>query len=149
MVKPLRSVHHRTIIIKTPKDSWTWETIKIFNTIVICKARTMVPNKTIMAVSKLNLTEISWSNSKWICTKLSRITVNKNMERPRHCPLEAMGTLDNSTQAVAEAVKDKITLDKIWVLWVQKETTEAVSIPFFNYLFDKTLISICGLLITN
>jgi len=71
------------------------------------------------------------------------------MERLKLCPLVQVDQLDQSNQVAVEAAKDMNTQVKIWVHWVLKETTEAVSTFSFPFIFKLKSASICGLLLTN
>jgi len=57
------------------------------------------------------------------------------MERLKLCPLVQVDQSDLSNQAAAEVDKDMNIQDKIWVHWVRKETTEAVSTLSFSFIF--------------
>lgn len=81
-----------------------------------------------MVVSSLNPIETSSFNSKWISTKLSKITVNKGPEKPKLWVLEQVALLARTILEAVEVDKDNSTPNKIWVHWVLNDKIEAVSI---------------------
>ena len=72
----------------------------------------IVVTKITMAVSRPNLIGSSSFNNKWICTKLNKITVNKNLESPKHYQ-SVLAVMLVQCQEVVEVDKELIIQEQI------------------------------------